>query len=108
MLEVQRVEGGVFGRASARALVWNTLWSRLHSVETIQVVMEGRLLKAADRAARRLKVNRSALIRDALREHLERLHTRELEQQEREAYERIPDDPQDFAVWDKVAAWPTE
>jgi metal-responsive CopG/Arc/MetJ family transcriptional regulator len=53
-------------------------------------------------------VNRSALIRDALREHLKRLHTRELEQQEREAYERIPDDPQELAVWDKVAAWPTE
>ena len=77
-------------------------------METIQVVMEGGLLKAADRAARKLKVNRSALIRDAIREHLRRLHTRELELQEREAYERIPDDPQEFAVWDKVAAWPRE
>ena len=77
-------------------------------METIQVVMEGGLLKAADRAARKLKVNRSALIRDAIREHLKRLHTRELELQEREAYERIPDDPEEFAVWDKVAAWPRE
>jgi metal-responsive CopG/Arc/MetJ family transcriptional regulator len=77
-------------------------------METIQVVMEGGLLKAADRAARKLKVNRSALIRDAIREHLKRLHTRGLEAQEREAYERIPDDPEEFAVWDKVAAWPRE
>ena len=77
-------------------------------METIQVVMEGGLLKAANRAARKLKVNRSALIRDAVREHLKRLHTRELERQEREAYERIPDDPREFAVWDKVAAWPRE
>ena len=77
-------------------------------METIQVVMEGGLLKAADQAARRLKVNRSALIRDALREHLRRLHFRELERQEIEAYERTPDDPQEFAVWDKVAAWPKE
>ena len=75
-------------------------------METIQVVMEGALLKAADQAARRLKLNRSALIRDALREHLRRLRYRELEQQEREAYERIPDDPGEFAVWDRVAAWP--
>lgn len=75
-------------------------------METIQVVMEGGLLKAADRAARRLKVNRSALIRDALREHLRSLHFRELEQRERAAYERLPDDPEEFAVWDKVAAWP--
>jgi metal-responsive CopG/Arc/MetJ family transcriptional regulator len=77
-------------------------------METIQVVMEPGLLKAANRAARKLKVNRSALIRDAVREHLERLHTRELELQERQAYERIPDDPQEFAVWDKVATWPRE
>ena len=77
-------------------------------METIQVVMEGGLLKAADRAARKLKVNRSALIRDAIREHLKRLHTRGLETQEREAYERIPDDPEEFAAWDKVAAWPRE
>jgi len=77
-------------------------------METIQVVMEGGLLKAANRAARKLKVNRSALIRDAVREHLERLHARELELQERQAYERLPDDPQEFAVWDKVAAWPRE
>ena len=77
-------------------------------METIQVVMEGGLLKAADQAARRLKVNRSALIRDAVREHLKRLHYRELERKEREAYERIPDDPAEFAVWDKVTTWPRE
>lgn len=75
-------------------------------METIQVVIEEGLLKAADQAARRLKVNRSALIRDAMREHLERLRYRQLEQQEREAYARIPDDPGEFATWDKVAAWP--
>jgi metal-responsive CopG/Arc/MetJ family transcriptional regulator len=77
-------------------------------METIQVVMEAGLRKAADRAARRLKTNRSALIRDAVREHLRRLRTRELEEQERHAYERVPDDPEEFAVWDKVAAWPKE
>jgi metal-responsive CopG/Arc/MetJ family transcriptional regulator len=77
-------------------------------METIQVVMERGLLKATDRAARKLKVNRSALIRDAVREHLNRLHTRQLELQEREAYDRIPDDPEEFAVWDGVAAWPRE
>ena len=91
-----------------QGLMWNPLWSIFHSMETIQVVMEAELVKAADRAARRLKVNRSALIRGALREHLERLRQRELERQEREAYERIPDDPAEFAVWDKVAAWPKE
>ena len=77
-------------------------------METIQVVIEPGLLKAANRAARELKVDRSALIRDAVREHLDRLHTRELELQERRAYEHLPDDPRELAVWDKVAAWPRE
>jgi metal-responsive CopG/Arc/MetJ family transcriptional regulator len=57
---------------------------------TIQVVIEDALLKATDRAVRRLKVNRSALIRDALREHLKRLGARENERRDREGYARQP------------------
>jgi Arc/MetJ-type ribon-helix-helix transcriptional regulator len=75
-------------------------------MNTIQVVIEEDLLRSADRVARRLKVNRSALIRDALRGHLQRLRTADLERREREAYERTPDDPAEFAAWDGVAAWP--
>ncbi|HEV7426452.1 MAG TPA: ribbon-helix-helix domain-containing protein [Thermoanaerobaculia bacterium] len=75
-------------------------------VNTIQVVIEEDLLRSADRAARQLKVNRSSLIRDALREHLRRLRVGDLERREREAYEKTPDDPAEFAAWDKVAAWP--
>ena len=75
-------------------------------MNTIQVVIEEDLLHSADRAARHLKVNRSSLIRDALREHLRRLRVGDLERQEREAYAKTPDDPAEFAVWDEVAAWP--
>lgn len=77
-------------------------------MQTIQVVLEEDLVRSADRAAKRLRTNRSALIRDALREHLERLQVRELERRERAGYERIPETPSEFAVWDKVAAWPDE
>ena len=41
-------------------------------METIQVVIDKKLLHATDQAARRTKRNRSALVRDALREHLRR------------------------------------
>jgi metal-responsive CopG/Arc/MetJ family transcriptional regulator len=75
-------------------------------MSTIQVVIEEDLLRSADRAARRLKVNRSALIRDALRGHQQHLHMTDLERRERDAYERIPEDPAEFAAWDGVAAWP--
>jgi len=43
-------------------------------MKIIQVVLNAKLLKAADSAAKRRKLNRSALIREALQEHLKRLH----------------------------------
>ena len=45
-------------------------------METIQVVLGSTLLRATDGAARRARVNRSALVREALREYLKRLETR--------------------------------
>ena len=48
-------------------------------METIQVVLDRTLLRAADRAARKLKTNRSALFREALRAHLARIETLEHE-----------------------------
>jgi len=77
-------------------------------VETIQVVLEGELLKAADRAARRLKINRSAFIRQAMREHLRALRTREREEADRSGYERSRESTAELAAWDRVAAWPDE
>jgi metal-responsive CopG/Arc/MetJ family transcriptional regulator len=41
-------------------------------METIQVVLDKTLLQATDRAAVRMKRNRSALVRDAPCEHLRR------------------------------------
>jgi metal-responsive CopG/Arc/MetJ family transcriptional regulator len=42
---------------------------------TIRVALDKKLLQAADKAARRLKLNRSAMVWDAPREHLRRLET---------------------------------
>jgi len=75
---------------------------------TIQVVIDAPLLRAADRAARRRKVNRSSLMRAALRDHLARMRVREREQADRDGYARHPQDPGEAVAWDKVAAWPEE
>ena len=66
------------------------------------------LLRAANRAARRFKQNRSALIREALRAHLERLSVREREERDRSGYEKLRESAEDLAVWEKVAAWPED
>jgi metal-responsive CopG/Arc/MetJ family transcriptional regulator len=77
-------------------------------VETIQIVLEADLLKAADKAVRKLKTNRSALFREALREHLKRIDSAEREKRDREGYERYPDLLDHPALWDRVADWPDE
>jgi metal-responsive CopG/Arc/MetJ family transcriptional regulator len=82
------------------------MWSRLHIVDTIQVVIERALLQEADRAARRRRLNRSALIREALRAHLRRLATEDRERSDRAGYVRTPD--AEFDPWDQVTAWPDE
>jgi predicted transcriptional regulator len=74
-------------------------------VETIQVVLEGDLLRRVDRAARRLKLNRSALIREALRHHLKQLQLRGREEADRRGYQRKPEDTDALSAWDGVASW---
>ena len=75
-------------------------------METIQVVLDKELLKAADLAASRQKVNRSALIRQALREHLKRLRELELEDRDRRGYMARPQRAEEFRVWEDAASWP--
>ena len=77
-------------------------------METIQVVLEPQLLRAADVAARRRKVNRSALIREALREYLKRLHVLDLEERDRRGYQARPQSVQEYRPWEEAAAWPED
>ena len=61
-------------------------------MKNIQVVLDEPLLRATDREARRARVNRSALIREAIREHLRRRRLAE----------------EELAPWTKVQVWPRE
>ena len=74
-------------------------------METVQVVLDSSLLEATDEAARRLKQNRSALVRDALRAHLCKLETQALEEQERAAYEKQPQDIEEVRFWEEQSSW---
>ena len=77
-------------------------------METIQIVLDKKLLIAANRAARRMKENRSALVREALREHLRRLEVRAKEDRDREGYSKRPQVSGEFNEWEAEAAWPEE
>ena len=77
-------------------------------MDTVQIVIGKDLLQATDRAARERRINRSALVREALRTHLKRLATAEREDRDRRGYEEHPVSRGEFSVWEKAAAWPDE
>ena len=78
------------------------------TMETIQVVLDAKLLKAADMAAKQQHVNRSELIRRALREHLGRLREAALEERDRRGYQAQPQRMEEYRPWEEVAAWPED
>ena len=77
-------------------------------MEIVQIVLDKKLLRAADQAARRTKRNRSALVRDALREHLRRLAIRDLEERDRAGYSKQQQTGDEASRWEAEAAWPPE
>jgi metal-responsive CopG/Arc/MetJ family transcriptional regulator len=77
-------------------------------METVQIVLDKGLLQATDRAASRMKQNRSALVREALREHLKRLEVRTSEERDRQGYARFPQTRDEISLWEGEGAWPRE
>jgi metal-responsive CopG/Arc/MetJ family transcriptional regulator len=77
-------------------------------METVQIVLDKDLLQATDRAARKTKLNRSALVREALREHLLRLEIHSREARDREGYSMRPQAPDESRLWEAEAAWPAQ
>jgi len=75
---------------------------------TVQIVLDERLLRATDQAARREKKNRSALVRDALREHLRGLEVRASEERDRDGYARQSQARNEPFDWEAETVWPAE
>jgi len=77
-------------------------------MEIVQIVLDKKLLEATDQAARRTKRNRSALVRDALREHLRSLAVRAKEERDRRGYSDRPPSADESSLWEAEVAWPQE
>jgi metal-responsive CopG/Arc/MetJ family transcriptional regulator len=75
-------------------------------MQIVQIVLDKKLLQAADQAAKRTKRNRSALVRDALREHLRGLELRTSEERDRQGYSRHPQADAEAQRWESEATWP--
>ena len=77
-------------------------------MEIVQIVLDKKLLHAADLAAKRAGRNRSALVRDALREHLRRLELRASEERDRQGYTGHAAGEAELQLWESEATWPDE
>jgi metal-responsive CopG/Arc/MetJ family transcriptional regulator len=77
-------------------------------MEIVQIVIDKKLLHATDQAARRTKRNRSALVRDALRQYLRRLEVRAQEERDRQGYTKQVQARDESDAWEAEAAWPAE
>jgi metal-responsive CopG/Arc/MetJ family transcriptional regulator len=75
-------------------------------MRTVQMTMDEKLLASVDEAARKLKTSRSAFTRQALRDALDRLASRRLEQKHRRGYRRRPVAKGEFDVWHEEQEWP--
>jgi len=88
--------------------MWSILWNRFHIMQIVQIVLDEKLLHATDQAAKRTRRNRSALVRDALREHLSRLKLRASEERDRQGYSRHSHADAEARGWESEAMWPEE
>jgi metal-responsive CopG/Arc/MetJ family transcriptional regulator len=77
-------------------------------VKRVHIALDEKLLPAADRAAHALEINRSMLVRQALRAHLARLERQAREEIDEAGYERVQDELHRDPEWEEVAAWPQE
>jgi metal-responsive CopG/Arc/MetJ family transcriptional regulator len=76
------------------------------AMRTVQMTLDEKLVAEVDRAVRRLRTNRSAFARQALRAALRRLRELEKERKQIEGYRRKPVRAGEFSVWEKEQLWP--
>ena len=74
-------------------------------MRTVQMTLDDDLVKAVDRAAKKLQTTRSAFTRDALRQALHQLKNSQLEAKHRRGYEQHPAGDAEFSIWENEQDW---
>jgi len=74
-------------------------------MKTIQMTIDEDLLEEIDLLVNQLDTTRSAFIRQALCESLQRQKIAEMERKQIEGYLRYPQQPEEFDLWEEVREW---
>lgn len=70
------------------------------------MMIDAKLLRAYDRAAKKAKINRSELVRLALREYLQRARILQSELRDQRGYEKLPQSKAtEQSAWETEAVW---
>ena len=74
-------------------------------MKTVQMTLDEDLVKAVDKAAKRLGTSRSSFAREALRSALKKVRMSALERKHRAGYEHKPVKRGEFDGWENEQAW---
>ena len=74
-------------------------------MKTIQMTLDDELVNAVDKIVKRLKTNRSAFARHALREAIAKENINRLEIKHKRGYQNKPVNKTEFSVWKSEQEW---
>ncbi|MBT3256841.1 MAG: ribbon-helix-helix protein, CopG family [Deltaproteobacteria bacterium] len=74
-------------------------------MRTVQMTLDDDLVDAVDVIVKKMKTTRSAFTRAALREAIENMKTRMLEEKHQKGYEIYPVSGDEFSVWENEQDW---
>jgi len=74
-------------------------------MRTIQMTLDDDLVDAVDKIVKKLKTTRSAFARKALREAIEQVNIKALENKHKKGYERHSVSKTEFSVWESEQEW---
>ena len=74
-------------------------------MRTVQMTLDEDLIETVDKIVKELKTTRSSFTRKALREAIERLKIRRLEEKHRKGYKLHPVSAFEFSVWEDEQEW---
>ena len=74
-------------------------------MKTIQMTLDDDLVEDVDKIVKKLKTNRSAFTRVALRNAITNINVSKLENKHRRGYEAHPVSKGEFGIWEKEQDW---
>jgi len=75
---------------------------------TVQIEIDEELLAEADALAKELQINRTEIFQNTLQEVLRKLRLIEKDRKTIESYKRLPQQPEEYEIWQEEQVWEDE